>query len=208
MQLATFTAASSRALFMVVLGLSSWPWAAHAQDRIYRCGNEYTNSPSQAQMKGCVSLQEGNVTVVQGPRQAVKQASTGVQSAGAAGASVGGASPKNQVDVSQQKSRDSDARTILTNELNRAQAQLTDLQRDYNGGKPALKPDESISSASHAQRVTDLKASLARAESDVAGIRRELQRFGGAPTTATVTASNAPAGAAGSGAPANGVVAR
>ena len=43
---------------------------AWAQDRIYRCGNEYTNNAQQAKERGCKLVEGGNVTVVQGTRPA------------------------------------------------------------------------------------------------------------------------------------------
>ena len=51
----------------LLLGL---PLAASAQDRIYRCGNEYTNNAQQARERGCKLVEGGNVTVVQGARGA------------------------------------------------------------------------------------------------------------------------------------------
>ena len=35
----------------------------HAEERIYRCGNEYTNTVSEAQLKTCKLSAGGNVTV-------------------------------------------------------------------------------------------------------------------------------------------------
>lgn len=159
------------------MGFACSPAWAQAQDRIYRCGNEYTNSPTQAQLKGCVALQGGNVTVVQGGRTGGAKATTAKPAAASPAATP--ASSQAQVDPNQQKSRDSDARAILSSELRRAEAQLADVQRDYNGGKPVARADETQNGAAYMQRVAELKASLARAQADVAGIRRELQRIGG-----------------------------
>lgn len=157
-------------------GFACSPVWAQTQDRIYRCGNEYTNSPTQAQLKGCVALQGGNVTVVQGGRTGAKTSTAKPANAAPAAAP---SSPQAQVDPNQQKSRDSDARAILSSELRRAEAQLADVQRDYNGGKPVARADETQNGAAYGQRVSELKASVARAQADVAGIRRELQRLGG-----------------------------
>eukprot|EP01036_Dinobryon_divergens_P059565 gene59565-79474_t len=41
---------------------------AVAQERVWRCGNEYTNNATIAQQKGCKVLEGGNVTVVQGTK--------------------------------------------------------------------------------------------------------------------------------------------
>lgn len=146
--------------------------AAQAQDRIFRCGNEYTNNPSPAQKKDCRQIEGGNVTVV----PASKPASSG-GSRGGASAVASGDQPR--VDPAQQKARDSDARAILEAELRRAEARLADLQREYNNGQPEKKTDELRNVARYQERVADMKASIARAEADIIGIRRELQRAGG-----------------------------
>src|SRR6218665_868284 len=39
--------------------------AALAQERIYRCGSEYTNNAAQAKERGCKLMEGGNVTLVQ-----------------------------------------------------------------------------------------------------------------------------------------------
>ena len=43
---------------------------AQAQERIYRCGNAYTNTVTEAQAKNCKLVEGANVTVVQGTRPA------------------------------------------------------------------------------------------------------------------------------------------
>ena len=43
---------------------------AQAQERIYRCGNEYTNNANQAKERGCKLVEGGNITVVEGVRSA------------------------------------------------------------------------------------------------------------------------------------------
>lgn len=168
---------------------------AQAQDRIYRCGNEYTNNPTPAQKKDCTPLEGGNVTVVQGTRASGNKAGGGNArpNGGASGAPASADQPR--VDPAQQKARDSDARAILETELRRAEARVQDLHREYNGGQPERRGIELRNPALYNERVADLKASLARAEADVAGIRRELQRAGGAaaPTAGTAqAAANAP----------------
>ena len=58
-----------KTLITLILIAASAP-AAWAQDRIYRCGNEYTNNATQAKERGCKLVEGGNVTVVQGSRHA------------------------------------------------------------------------------------------------------------------------------------------
>lgn len=158
------------------------PPAAQAQDRIFRCGNEYTNNPTPAQKKDCKQIEGGNVTVV----PATKPNPAGGNRGGAQQA----ASPDQpRVDPAQQKARDSDARTILEGELRRAEARLADLQREYNNGQPERKTDELRNVARYQERTAELKASIARAEADVTGLRRELQRAGGGAGNASSSAA-------------------
>jgi hypothetical protein len=139
--------------------------SGYCQDRIYRCGNEYTNTVSNPQAKGCKLLEGGNVTVVQGTRTAA------LAPLRAPAASAG-----QRVDAAEQKARDSDAVQILESELKKAQERQLELQKEYNNGEPEKRADELRNTQKYLDRVAALKASLARNESDIAGIRRELGR--------------------------------
>jgi hypothetical protein len=140
-----------------------------SQERIYRCGNEYTNTVPNAQTQGCKLVSGGNVTVVQGTRPA---ASTSAPRPAASTGSSGG----QRVDAAEQKSRDSDARQILESELKKAEARQAELLKEYNNGEPEQQGGEARNHQKYLDRVAALKASLARNESDIAGIRRELGR--------------------------------
>lgn len=142
--------------------------SAQAQDRIYRCGNAYTNTVTQEQAKKCKLLEGGNVTVVQGTRPA-KAASA------ASAPSAPGSGPR--VNAAEQKSRDSDARLILQSELEKAEERQAALLKEYNNGVPEKRGDEARNDPRYLDRVVELKAKLARNESDMAGIRRELERL-------------------------------
>ena len=142
-----------------------------AQDAIYRCGNEYTNTVPEAQKPNCKLVPGGNVTVVQGFRPPVPAAAT-AQPVKVAAAPQS----TSRVDASEQKSRDSDARLILESELKKAESRQTDLLREYNNGEPEKRGGEAQNYQKYVERVAELKASLARNESDIAGIRRELGR--------------------------------
>ena len=146
--------------------------SGYCQDRIYRCGNEYTNVLPNVQTKTCKLLEGGNVTVVQGTRTAaLAPARTPAAPAG------------QRVDAAEQKARDADAVQILESELRKAQERQLELQKEYNHGEPEKRADELRNSQKYLDRVAALKASLARNESDIAGIQRELGRA--SPTTAT-----------------------
>lgn len=144
---------------------------AQAQDRIYRCGNAYTNAVTEAQAKNCKLVEGANVTVVQGTRPA--------QKAAPAQASPASAGPR--VNTQEQQSRDSDARLILQAELKKAEARQAELLREYNNGEPDKIGGEARNHQRYLDRVAELKAQLARNESDMAGIRRELGRLPASP---------------------------
>ena len=136
---------------------------AQAQSRIYRCGNEYTNTVPPGQ-KGCKLLEGGNVTVVQRPRpsEMVRVASA--------------EATRRDADALQ-RARDADARQILEAELRRSEARQAELLAEYNNGEPEKLGPETRNHQKYLDRVAELKASIERNESDMAGLRRELGRF-------------------------------
>lgn len=152
---------------LIPLAASVFAASSFAQERIYRCGNEYTNTVPSAQAHGCKLVSGGNVTVVQGTRPA---ASTPRPTASP------GSSGGQRVDAGEQKSRDSDARQVLESELKKAEARQAELLKEYNNGEPEQQGGEARNHQKYLDRVAALKASLARNESDIAGIRRELGR--------------------------------
>ncbi len=151
---------------------------AAAQDRIYRCGNEYTNNAPQAKERGCRLVEGGNVTVLQGAaRPASPGAAAPAAAAGAAPAASASPPGAPRVATSDQRARDADARAILDDELRKAEQRLAELRREYNDGAPQRTALELRNPQVYMERTAELKASVARAEADVAGIRRELGRL-------------------------------
>jgi hypothetical protein len=149
------------------------PAAAQQPAReVYRCpGNPplYTDalSAKEARDKGCRTLEGAPITVVQSikPRP----------SSGSASSSA--ARPADQrVDPNDQRARDSDARRILEGELRREEERLAQMQKDYNKGEPERQGDEK-NYQKYLDRVADMKASIARKESDIAAIKRELSKL-------------------------------
>jgi hypothetical protein len=133
-------------------------------EKIYRCGNEYTNKPTEAQLKACKLIDSGYVTVVP---------ATKVSSTSAKGTST--AAPPER--SSEQKARDSDARAILESELKKSEQKLEELQKEYNKGEPDKIGIEHKNHQRYLDRVADLKSNIERTESDIAGIKRELTRL-------------------------------
>lgn len=147
---------------------------AQAQEQVWRCGNEYTNNAAQAKQRGCKVMEGGNVTVVQTPRAQPSNPAVGGASSAARGTSPAG-SPR--VEGADQRARDGEARSVLQSELRRAESRQAELVRDYNNGEPEKQGAESRNYQKYLDRVADMKAEIARNESDIAGIRRELGRL-------------------------------
>ena len=141
---------------------------AWAQDRIYRCGNEYTNTVTELQAKSCKLVSGGNVTVVQAARPN--------PNAGVKVASSTSSQPGQRVDVGDQRAKDSDSRLILESELKKAEVRQAELVREYNNGEPEKLGPETRNNQKYLDRVAELKSNIGRNESDIAGIRRELGR--------------------------------
>ena len=145
--------------------------AAVAQSSvIYRCGNEYTNAKEAERRGGCRVVEGGNVTVVEGMRPAPAAAP------GAAASVVTAPPGAPRVNANEQKARDADARAILEVELRKAEARQAELLKEYNNGEPDKLGPETRNHQKYLDRVAELKAAIARNESDIAGIKRELGR--------------------------------
>ena len=146
---------------------------AAAQDRIYRCGNEYTNGKVDKR-KDCKLIEGGNVTVISGYRPPAGAAPrSGAGGGASSGAPAGAARASSPV----QRARDADARAILENELKRAESVQAQLEREYNNGQPEKNALEMRNPAFYNDRVSQMKDAIDRNKSDIEGIRRELARF-------------------------------
>jgi len=134
---------------------------------VYRCpGNpeSYTNmlTPQQAKDRGCRTIEGSPITIVQTRRPAPAAASA----------------PRpadSRVDPSEQRARDSDARRILQEELQREEQRLAELRKEYADGQPERRGDER-NYQKYLDRVAALKAQIERKEEDIAAIRRELSK--------------------------------
>ena len=145
-----------------------------ASAQIYRCvaadgnGTEYINNAKDAQQRGCKTMQGGNVTVVQG--SPVQKPAFRVASVGSPSGSRTDASPD-------QKARDSDSRSILQSELKKAESKLVEQQKEFNNGEPEKQGIEGRNYQRYLDRVSDLKDGIARNQSDIAGLKREISRL-------------------------------
>jgi hypothetical protein len=154
---------------LLVLGST----AALAQTgTVYRCPGPpvlYTDqiTPAQAQDRGCRTIENAPITVVSPPKPR-PVASTPPSGAPRA--------PDAKVDAGEQRARDSDARKILADELRREEAKLAELQKEFNNGEPERKGDER-NFQKYQDRVEEMKAAIARKQSDVAALKRELAKL-------------------------------
>jgi hypothetical protein len=137
---------------------------------VYRCpGNPvlYTDAltAKEANDKGCRTIEGAPITVMQTvkPRPPVPAASVA-------------RGEGSRVSPADQRARDSDARRILEAELRREEERLAALKRDFNNGEPERQGDER-NYQKYLERVADMKASISRKESDIASIKRELDKL-------------------------------
>lgn len=144
---------------------------------VYRCPGPpvlYTDalSAKEANEKGCRTIEGAPITVVQSAKsRAAARSKTGEASSAAPRAS------DSRIDPAQQRSRDSDARRILEDELRKEEERLKALQREYNNGEPERRGDEK-NYQRYLDRVAEMKANIDRKESDIAAIKRELGKLG------------------------------
>lgn len=154
------------------------PLAAGAQT-VYRCPGPpetFTNliSADEAKRQGCRSIEGAPISVVQTPRRAgpAPGAAPGT-AAQPQGNSVRLDGPR--VDPTLQRQRDNDRRLVLESELRGAEAKLAELKREYADGQPERRGDER-NFAKYQERVAEMKAAIQRQESDIAALRRELEK--------------------------------
>jgi hypothetical protein len=145
-----------------------------AQTQVYRCGNEYTNQPNGR--ADCKPMTGGNITIVRGTAPTNYGASDAQRPARAGGTP---GSAQDTIPGVVQRQRDADRKAILQRELERAQKRQAELEAEYKNGEPDKIGGEAHNYQKYLDRVADLKASIARNQSDIEGIQRELARVSG-----------------------------
>jgi hypothetical protein len=161
-----------------------------AQERVFRCPGkpvEYINNAEIAKSKGCVLMEGGNITIIQGITPQPPKAAAAPAAVRSSSSSSSSRNGSDRVDAADQRSRDSDARAILNAEMRKAEERLEQARKAYANGEPEKQGIESRNYQRYLDRVAELKAAVVRAESDVSSIRRELDRLpggAGSPNTA------------------------
>lgn len=161
-------------LWFALLSLLAWP--AWSQGVIYRCGNEYTNDPRQAEQRSC-QVVEGLGVTVPGTRVTRPDASPGAAPPARSALVAAPARSDNRIDAAQQRARDTDARQVLEAELRKAQARLVELQADFKNGEPDKQGIEGRNHQRYLDRVQGMRDDIVRQQSDVVSLKRELARL-------------------------------
>ena len=174
-------------LILVLAAAWSLQAAAPAQAQaaaVYRCPGPpvlYTDALTheEARQRGCRTIEGAPVTVIQGARP--RAASPGIAKGGASSASASGSATASsgaeaRIDPAAQRLRDADARRILEAELRREEDKLALLKRDFNNGEPERRGDER-NFQNYLDRVALMKAGIARTDSDIAALKREIGKL-------------------------------
>jgi hypothetical protein len=141
---------------------------SYAQTDVYLCTDikgkkEYRNTGS---MKGCKLVDLPPMNGVTSPTNVKKPPVK---------ASAAASTPANfpKVDSDTQKSRDSDRKQILIDELKAEELKLVNLKKEYNNGEPVRRADE-FQAYKYVERVRTLKADIERSEKNIEALKREI----------------------------------
>lgn len=168
--------------------------SAQAAGVVYRCPGPpvlYTDqlSAAEAQARGCRTIDGAPVTVLHAaprprpPTPAAAAAGPAPTAAARPGAPAAATPPTaaarpegSRIDAGEQRRRDVERRAILEAELRREEQRLAELRHEFNDGQPERRGDER-NYARYLERVSNLRTAIERSESDIAALRRELDRL-------------------------------
>ncbi len=156
---------------LVSCALISATASAQSSD-IFVCVDEHGQKVFQntGNVKSCKRMDVQPILTL--PASRVPQARSGVQPAVEQRAS---ASPANfpRVDGDTQRTRDSDRRRILEDELKSEEERLAKLKAEFNNGEPERRGDER-NFALYKERTQRLQEDIARTENNVRALAREM----------------------------------
>lgn len=139
-----------------------------AQSGVFRCdGPDGTPLYQNVAGKGCRELNLHPLNTVPGPRAGSQPVKAAAQTAAVRPAAF----PR--VEASTQRERDGDRKRLLADELKREQERLGELQKEFNEGEPERRGDER-NFQKYLDRVERLKQDIARAESSIGSLEREI----------------------------------
>ena len=146
--------------------------SAYAQADVYVCvgengSKEYKNTGNT---KGCKRVDLPSITMI--PAPAKKPA---IQTASARSSSSSSSSPGGfpRIDSDTQKTRDSDRKQILMDEMSAEEQKFAELKKEFNNGEPERRGDER-NYAKYQERTAAMKENLERTEKNIAALKREI----------------------------------
>lgn len=142
---------------------------AQAQGTVYRCPGPpvlYTDaiSAKEAQEKGCRTIEGTPITILQSAKPRAAAPVDGARSA------------EGRVDASQQRGRDDERRRVLRDELRAAEERLVAAKAEYGNGEGERRGDER-NYQKYLDRMAGLKDNIARYESDIQALKREISKL-------------------------------
>ncbi len=153
-------------------GFAACPPSVFAQ--VYRCDSPNGVPVYQGTSKGtnCHPVDLQPLTTIPSPKLPAAKSSASAASAGSAAARP---SPEGfpKVDEAAQRVRDNDRRRILEDELQKEQTRLDELKAEYKNGEPDRLGNER-NYQRYLDRVARLEEDIARTETNIASLRREL----------------------------------
>lgn len=153
---------------ILLVSVAGYAQAQHASSHsVYLCTNaqgqkEYRNTGIT---KGCKKVALPALVTMPAPKRAPANVANGKKPDAPNGF------PK--VDDKTQKSRDSDRKQILQDELKTEEDKLAKLKAEYKGGEPDRLGDEK-NYAKYQERTAKMKEDVERAEKNVEALKREI----------------------------------
>ena len=150
---------------------------AQPSESIYSCGQEYTNAPQGK--RGCVRLVPQAVTVIEGTHSngaSPSRRTLVIEGPALVPPARTKADADHRPDALQQRERDTQARTIVIQELDKAHQQQVQLQQAYKQAELEKSTTDVRAQTQAQDRLSVLKAAMERNQRDIESLQRELAR--------------------------------
>jgi hypothetical protein len=163
-------------MIVIGLGFSIVVFSINAYaEKIYRCGNEYTNTPKKDKKSTCRTVNSSNVSIMEIP--APKNVAQEIKRAvGAAPSKLSRANRASDEANPSQKSKDIDALKILELELRKEKGRFDQLSIEYSNSLAAKIGPEHKNNQMYLDRVSVLKDDLDRVQGNIDALNREIAR--------------------------------
>ncbi|MEN9473036.1 MAG: hypothetical protein RLZZ495_1125 [Pseudomonadota bacterium] len=152
---------------------------AMAQERVYRCGNKFSNTltPAQAQEQKCTLFTGSDkftvVPAYPNPHRVNPAANPTPARANVPPADT----PHAAKAAADQRVKNDRLRADLQAKLKKAKAEHSNLLQQYNGGKPEKQLEEIFSRSAYDDRVANIKMALDQKKAEINEIEGKLKRL-------------------------------